>query len=303
MTIESFFIGTRMAGKRYGPQSKDMQVSEFITILSNHKKPDKYVLPDFSGLVSRFDAQIRKQFIQQKEDEHYRRYRQLSDRWSQAGSISDQHNRSKRFEKVMDESLDFLVYSSDVMPDINPNNLKYDDHTQASQKGKMYCVALLYHIIARAAYEPGSVGADSTLPEHCRRMKDWIKKTLGDHFITNMMVNCALFTPDAFPALLHLSGEDGTRDADTFLAEKLRKELQKPEEPVNYHNGTYRLNFEYKKFSKEQFHFLYEMRDLHYRVDRIEQLLQELIHNPEVDFSEADAAGKWIDEQVLLLES
>ena len=122
MTIESFFIGTRMAGKRYGPQSKDMQVSEFITILSNHKKPDKYVLPDFSGLVSRFDAQIRKQFIQQKEDEHYRRYRQLSDRWSQAGSISDQHNRSKRFEKVMDESLDFLVYSSDVMPDINPNN-------------------------------------------------------------------------------------------------------------------------------------------------------------------------------------
>jgi hypothetical protein len=39
MTIESFFIGTRMAGKRYGPQSKDMQVSEFITILSNHKNP------------------------------------------------------------------------------------------------------------------------------------------------------------------------------------------------------------------------------------------------------------------------
>lgn len=79
----------------------------------------------------------------------------------------------------MDESLDFLVYSSDVMPDINPNNLKYDDHTQASQKGKMYCVALLYHIIARAAYEPGSVGADSTLPEHCRRMKDWIKNSGG----------------------------------------------------------------------------------------------------------------------------
>lgn len=46
-----------------------------------------------------------------------------------------------------------------------------------------------------------------------------------------------------------------------------------------------------------------EIRDLHYRVDRIEQLLQDLIENQVVDFSEATAAGKWIDEQVLLLES
>ena len=81
MTIESFFIGTRMSGKRYGPQSKDMQVSEFIALISPKNEPEKFVLPDFSGLARRIDAQIRNQFIQQKEDDYYRRYRQLSDRW------------------------------------------------------------------------------------------------------------------------------------------------------------------------------------------------------------------------------
>lgn len=64
MTIESFFIGTRMSGKRYGPQSKDMQVSEFIALISPKNEPEKFVLPDFSGLARRIDAQIRNQFIQ-----------------------------------------------------------------------------------------------------------------------------------------------------------------------------------------------------------------------------------------------
>lgn len=107
MTIESFFIGTRRSDKRYGPQSKDMQVSEFISLISPKNAPHKVVLPDFTGLASRLDAQIRNQFHQLKEDEHFLRYRQLSERWYQAGSISDRNNRSKRFEKIMDDSLDF----------------------------------------------------------------------------------------------------------------------------------------------------------------------------------------------------
>ena len=303
MTIESFFIGTRMSGKRYGPQSKDMQVSEFIALISPKNEPEKFVLPDFSGLARRIDAQIRNQFIQQKEDDYYRRYRQLSDRWYQAGSISDRNNRSQRFEKVMDESLEFLVYSHDVMPNINPYNLKYDDRVQVSTKGKMYCVALLFHIIARAAYEPVSVGADPTLQRHCKWLKDWINKTLGDHFLEGMMITFALCYPDHFPTLQRLSGELETRDVDTFLADEVRKARQHTEEQVNYHNGRYRLKFEYTHFHQEQFDFLAEMRDLHYRIDRIEQLLQELIDNPVVDFSEAAVAGQWIDEQVQLLET
>lgn len=47
MTIESFFIGTRRSDKRYGPQSKDMQVSEFISLISPKNAPHKVVLPDF----------------------------------------------------------------------------------------------------------------------------------------------------------------------------------------------------------------------------------------------------------------
>ena len=97
MTIESFFIGTRRSDKRYGPQSKDMQVSEFISLISPKNAPHKVVLPDFTGLAIRLDAQIRNQFHQLKEDEHFLRYRQLSERWYQAGSISDRNNRSKRF--------------------------------------------------------------------------------------------------------------------------------------------------------------------------------------------------------------
>ncbi len=145
MTIESFFIGTRRSDKRYGPQSKDMQVSEFISLISPKNAPHKVVLPDFTGLAIRLDAQIRNQFHQLKEDEHFLRYRQLSERWYQAGSISDRNNRSKRFEKIMDDSLDFLLYSQDVMPNINPDDLQWHDYEKASSKGKMYCVALLFH--------------------------------------------------------------------------------------------------------------------------------------------------------------
>lgn len=62
MTIESFFIGTRRSDKRYGPQSKDMQVSEFISLISPQNAPHKVVLPDFTGLAIQLDAQIRNQF-------------------------------------------------------------------------------------------------------------------------------------------------------------------------------------------------------------------------------------------------
>lgn len=303
MTIESFFIGTRRSGKRYGPQSKDMQVSEFIALITPRNEPEKLVLPDFSGLARRLDTQIKNQFIQQQEDEYYRRYRQLSDRWYQAGSISDRTNRSNRFEKVMDESLNFLVYSHDVMPDINPNNLKFNDHAQVSSKGKMYCVALLFHIIARAAYEPESLGADPTLSEHCKWMKNWIKETLGSYFLKRMMVNFALFIPDEFPALQRLSGEEEARDVNTFLADEVRIAREKTGQEVNYHNGLHQLKFEYNHFSREQFAFLYEMRDIHYRIDCIESLLQHLIKDKVVDFGDSTAAGLWIDEQVLLIES
>lgn len=303
MTIESFFIGTRISGKRYGPQSKDMQVSELIALINPQSQPEKYVLPDFSGLAKHLDGQIRQQFQQQKEDEYYRRYRLLTDIWQQAGSLSNEVNRSRRFEKVMDESQEFLVYSHDVMPKLNPNSLKYGDIAQASSKGNMYCVALLIHIIARAAFEPGSIGADPTLPNHCKWMKNWIKGTLGDYFLTKMMVNCAFFNPDNFPTLQQLNGNDEIQGVDTYLAEIARIASANPIETNTSHLGNYKIEIEYTRFSKDQFNFLQVMCDIHYRIDRIEQLLHELIAYNVVDFSEAAAAGEWINRQINRIES
>ncbi|HAM5260990.1 hypothetical protein [Escherichia coli] len=302
MTIESFFIGTRRSDKRYGPQSKDMQVSEFISLISPKNAPHKVVLPDFTGLASRLDAQIRNQFHQLKEDEHFLRYRQLSERWYQAGSISDRNNRSKRFEKIMDDSLDFLLYSQDVMPNINPDDLQWHDYEKASSKGKMYCVALLFHVIARAAYEPESVGKDPTLPEYCRWMKNWIKKTLGHDFLDRMMIYCALFAPACFPALQRLSGEKETRDVHEFLAEHVRTLAQKNSSEVNYRD-QWQFTFGYTMFTKQQFEFLGMMRDVHYRIDCIEQLLLDLIERKVVDFTDASVAGTWIEKQIQRLES
>ncbi|HAV8436961.1 TPA: hypothetical protein JLC89_004652, partial [Escherichia coli] len=301
MTIESFFIGTRRSDKRYGPQSKDMQVSEFISLISPKNDPHKVVLPDFTGLASRLDEQIRNQFHQLKEDEHFLRYRQLSKRWYQAGSISDRNNRSERFGKIMDDSLNFLLYSQGVMPNINPDDLQWHDYEKASSKGKMYCVALLFHVIARAAYEPESVGKDPTLPEYCRWMKNWIKKTLGHDFLERMMINYALFNPAYFPALQRLSGEEETRDAHTFLAEHVRISARENSSAVDYYGEQYQFTFGYTKFAGQQFKFLDMMRDIHYRIDCIEQLLLDLIERKVVDFTDASVAGSWIEKQIRLL--
>ena len=43
--------------------------------------------------------------------------------------------------------------------------------------------------------------------------------------------------------------------------------------------------------------------DLHFRIDRLEMLLQELAENHEIDFNKADEAGEWIDAQMRILES
>jgi len=45
------------------------------------------------------------------------------------------------------------------------------------------------------------------------------------------------------------------------------------------------------------------MRDVHYRIDCIEQLLLDLIERKVVDFTDASVAGTWIEKQIQRLES
>lgn len=97
-----------------------MAVSELITLVSTANNPSQYVMPDFSGLARRLDEQTRAHFVQKEQNDYYRQYRLLSEIWFQAGSIRNPENRSRRFEKVMEESQNFLVLTQDVMPEINP---------------------------------------------------------------------------------------------------------------------------------------------------------------------------------------
>ncbi len=60
MPVKSVFIGTRVADKRYGPQSRDMAVSELISLVRPYNRPAQYVLPDFSGLVRHLDNRMRR---------------------------------------------------------------------------------------------------------------------------------------------------------------------------------------------------------------------------------------------------
>ncbi|BBK15357.1 hypothetical protein TMSI_57490 (plasmid) [Klebsiella quasipneumoniae] len=66
MTIESF---SSVLAWQENVMALKAKTCRYLNLLLFYLiiKPDKYVLPDFSGLVSRFDAQIRKQFIQQKK--------------------------------------------------------------------------------------------------------------------------------------------------------------------------------------------------------------------------------------------
>jgi len=304
MLIESLFIGTRTADKRYGPQSRDMEASELIMLLSTKDKPKHYVMPDFSGYARCLDEQIRAHFVQKQENDYYRQYRLLSEIWHQAGSISNPENRSRRFEKVMEESQGFLVHTQDVMPKINPFIYDWEVWPTIAEKGKMYCLALLFHIIARAAFDPGSTAADGTLLRHCQWMKNWIKNVLNGYFLDEMMVSMAMINHERFPALGILGGDLDTRDIDTVIAQQLRKlDKEQKEKGVHAEFGNLAVTLKYRDFGKEQYHLIDTLGDLHFRIDRLEMLLQELAENHEIDFNKADEAGEWIEAQMKKIES
>lgn len=214
------------------------------------------------------------------------------------GALNSPDNRSRRFEKVMEQSQEFLVFSQDVMPNINPYQLQYQDEERVRRKGQMYCLALLFHIIARAAFEPESVAADTTLVAHCRWIKDWVKKTLGPRFLGEQMVRTVMFDPGYFPALQRLGGDTEASSADEYLANCIRTACQETSKCQNGYLQSFRMTFDYHMQNTQQIEMLEVLRELHYRIDRLEMLLQELAENNEVDFTTADTAGKWITEQI-----
>ncbi|CSE40427.1 IS911 orfA [Shigella sonnei] len=77
---------------------------------------------------------------------------------------------------------------------------------------------------------------------------------------------------------------------------------QKNSSEVNYRDQR-QFTFGYTMFTKQQFEFLDMMRDVHYRIDCIEQLLLDLIERKVVDFTDASVAGTWIEKQIQRLES
>ena len=256
MPVKSVFIGTRVADKRYGPQSRDMAVSELISLVRPYNRPAQYVLPDFSGLVRHLDNRMRQNFAQQKEDKFCCEYRIISNLWSQSGSIENPSHLSHRFEKLMDRTMEFLAQSHDVMPEFNPFSLNWDDDKKVNKQGQMYCLALLFHIIARAGYEPVSLANDTTLKAHCQWMKDWIKNVLNDKYVDDLKLYTALVRPDYFSVLQHLRGTAESPDVQSYLADQVREARKKTSESTNNYDHEWRMSLFYREFGDADYRIL-----------------------------------------------
>lgn len=242
-----FLISTRHRDGRYGPQSKDMTLSELIGVF----KPDVpstpvVIFPDLRPLAQRMDAQIREHFDRFKDEEFAHKYDVLFNTWAQTGSIAVEFNRTKRWEKVMDLSMDYILQAQKMMPvPQRIYEIGFDHITEVATKGKMYCEALLFHIIARAGFDPGSLINDITLRGYCQWMKGWIKNYINDFDYERILFGATYFKPEFTPVLQKLRGVDDPLPPGTILHNKLTKyslsELRR-----NYDNGhSYNLPEEY----------------------------------------------------------
>lgn len=278
-----FLIATRGRGGCYGPQSRDMSLSDLIGMFTPVTSPTTVIFPDLTALARRMDAQIREHLNRFQEEELAQSYDVLFNTWTQTSSIADPTNRSRRWEKVMDQSMAYVLLAQKRMPEHQRFwHMLSETVTEVSTKGKMYCEALLFHIISRAAFDPGSLADDITLRGYCQWLKDWLKGYISGYDYTSLLLSAAVFKEAYCPVLQHLAGVNEPRDAATCLADTFRAYKQDDLTRESYWNQDGNLPVEYSrtlkfhKFRDVCWEMVGALRDLHYRISRIEEFLQTL---------------------------
>jgi len=306
-----FVIGTRGRDGRYGPQSKDMSLSDLIDVFKPEDAPlhslNKVIFPDLSALARKMDAQLREHFNRFRDEELAQNYDVLFNTWTQAGSIADISNRSRRWEKVMDLSMGYILLAQKRMPE--PARfwpMREDCVNEVATKGKMYCEALLFHIIARSAFDQGSLANDVTLRGYCHWLKDWLKGYIGPYEYKSLLLCAAVEKMEYFEVLQFLSGNNEHLDARAFLISN----LSEPERANNYHLGdeNFPVNMTcHLKFDNHpdiSWKMIEVLRDLHYRVARIENFLGILEDRGEnVDFTQTYETSAVMEEFISQIEA
>ncbi len=309
-----FLLSTRGRDGRYGPQSRDMSLSELIDIFTPEpqaiQSPSVLIFPDFSALANKMDSQIREHFSRFRGEELAQAYDVLFNTWAQTGSIADATSRSRRWEKVMDKSMEYILLAQKRMPEPQRFFKMQSTYvTEVSTKGKMYCEALLFHIIARSAFDPGSLANDITLRGYCQWFKDWVKNYIQDYDYEQLLFSAAMTQQVLCPVLQYLAGEAVPRDAGTYLVDKLKSYgkddytreshwNQDPDWPVEYS-----CTLKFHVFSNVCWEMVNVLRDLHYRISRIEVFLGVLEEKgSNVDFTRTNETSAIMEAYLAQIE-
>ncbi|MDX7715136.1 hypothetical protein [Aeromonas caviae] len=306
-----FMISTRGRDGRYGPQSKDMHLSDLINLFTTatvtEQSPSTIIFPDLTALARNMDAQIRVHFSRFQEEELAQAYDVLFNTWTQTGSIADPINRSRRWEKVMDKSLEYILLAQKRMPKpLTFENIQSDYVTEIATKGKMYCEALLFHIISRSEFDPGSLTNDITLRGYCQWLKTWVESYISPFDYKHLLSSAAVTNQAFFPVLQYLSGEKSPCDTGTHLAEKIRSSshIQISNHIFKNISKTFEYTLTFQKFDNVCWEMVSVLWDLHYRVNRIDLFLEALEnHGDNVDFSRSRETSEIMDNLLAKIEN
>ncbi|MFJ5375226.1 hypothetical protein ACIPTP_22125 [Pectobacterium versatile] len=290
-----YFIGTRVEEGRYGPQSKDMSLSDLLGLFSPVIAPTQYVFPDLTPLVrciheqikAQFDTQFALLFVSLSERQRMRDYNTLYNAWTRAASYDDPVLRNSDWHAVIDKAEDFLVaLQQDFPPTLTVSGWAVDSAEPIACAGSQYTEALLFIITARAAREPHTLYRDVTLRGYCRWLRDWVKAYLNEQDGTRLLLAASLGQQARYPAVRVLCPDAIPASPDTFLVNYVRTLKDKPIEHREYSDRfddglTSCARATRRKLDAlvyEDYHWvmIYTLRDLLYRAERLEAFLTDL---------------------------
>lgn len=207
----------------------------------------------------------------------------------------------------MDKSLAYILLAQKRMPKpLSLQNICSEHVNEIAAKGKMYCEALLFHIISRSAFDPGTLANDITLRGYCQWLKDWVKNYILPYDHRRLLSSAAVTKQEFFPVLQCLSGEKSPLDTGTYLAKEIHSARRV--EVYNHRDCKFSTTFEYtltfQKLHEVCWELVSVLWELYYRVSRIELFLKTLEENGDnVDFSRSGDTTAMMNDYLAQIEN